>query len=123
MNKIGQIIYRLRDWRSNEYFSTSKATDHSVIEHNDNDAIDIFTDVIAQYGGIKKITKLGIQAPAGTVFKINNSQIIIGHNCLYEIPYDDLNITELLVVYPNKGEALIDVIIDFKYEEETLYGN
>ena len=121
MNKIGQIIYRLRDWRSNEYFSTSK-TDHSVIKHSE-EAIDIFANMVTQYGGIKHIIKLGIQAPAGTVFEINNSQIIIGHNCLYEIPYDDLNITKLLVVQPNSSEALTDIIIDFKYEEETLYGN
>ena len=121
MLKYGQIIYKVRDWKAGGYFSTS-IVDHTIGKNVEQ--FDMYKDLITQYGSnIKRITKIAIQAPSGIRFSFGESQeIIIGNQRMFEIPYDDLNITSLKVIDDETVE-LYDIIIDFMYEEVSVNGN
>ena len=55
------------------------------------------------------VSKLGIQAPEGTIFKINNKEFEIGPSGILE--FDDVKITSII-----SPKALgSDVIIDYEY--------
>lgn len=61
----------------------------------------------------KTITKLGIQAPPGTMLSINNKPILIGRTGIYELD-DDITIDSLQFNYDTAN--LRNIIIDFVEE-------
>ena len=87
--EVGQIFYRVLDNRSGKYISTGDETGD-----NPNGRIKIYQDIIAQYPGASRLTKVGIQAPPGTRVVINDKTIMIGRTGVYELD-QDIAITSL----------------------------
>ena len=87
MSAVGQVYHRVLDTGSGVYVSSGQ---------------DIYTDIVAQYGGATQLTKLGIQAPAGTRLVINkNKNIIVGRTGIYELD-DEIPVTNLYFLRPRK---------------------
>ena len=87
MLTVGQIYYRVLDTGTGTYVSSGQ---------------NIYEDIVPQYGGATRFTKLGIQAPAGTRLVINkNKNIIIGRTGIYELD-DEIDITNLYFLRPRK---------------------
>ena len=117
---IGQIIYNLQDYiMSNSYISTSSDNPLQLVPSTDIDyetkKIDIYNQNLVTFYGANKFTKLGIQAPPNTKFKIDNSKIFTtGQTGIYELN-DFVEIKALNFIKTNELD-LYNVIIDFFYE-------
>ena len=79
---------------------------------DDDGAIGVFTPQKER----PVLYKLGIQAPKGTIVKINNANIKIGITGIYEIDLDMIPITS--IIFPNSTQD--DVIIDFIYTGNVI---
>lgn len=91
--KAGQIVFNLLDYREGKtYISTSKGnkkttvkTDSPNLNANGGVKINIYENLVDK-GEIEEIKKLGIQAPPGTKFTINNDKnLIMGRTGVYEL--------------------------------------
>lgn len=108
---LGQIVYDLEDYGgSGGLVSTRKgeSAKFSIINSFDNEKyneqkVQITQELLEQVG-VRKITKLGIQAPPGTKFFINKNSdflIMVGRTGVYEIE-DGPSIESLQFVQPNE---------------------
>ena len=81
--------------------------------HNDDvtpEGFDPFSEIIKD--GLNVI-KIGIQAPSGTEFSINNSSVIMGDTGFLELD-NTINLQSLIFT---KTSNLKNIIIDILYEE------
>lgn len=74
-------------------------------------SINFNSDIISQLG-VGSFTRVGIQAPQGTIASINGREIMIGRTEMYEVG-DSVPITTLSFVTPSA--ELENVIVDYIY--------
>ena len=92
--QIGQIVYRLQDYRNRESeVSTNK---NGVVVEGVGD-LDMTSDLFGQFAESvsyrnAKITKLGVQAPPHTKMVIDGRDIQVGNTAIYKL--DDNIIVE-----------------------------
>lgn len=100
-----QLIYRLEDFRNSERYTTSTVN---------GETLNIYKNIVSQVGK-GNFSKLGIQAPAGTQFYINdtNSPIMIGRTGIYELD-EDVNVSLL------QFKAPINYILDEAATQQAL---
>jgi hypothetical protein len=118
---MGQIVYNLEDYNSsNGYISTKKPNsgNNPIVYSKDylsqneegnftfneegyyNAIIDIYSNIVKQITEGKGWQKLGIQAPPGTRFMINDDrEILVGRTGVYELS-NDIIVTSLLFIQP-----------------------
>lgn len=113
--QIGQIVYRLQDYRNRE----------SEVSTNQNGAVvagagdlDMTSDLFSQFATSvsyrnAKVSKLGIQAPPHTKMIIDGRDIQVGNTGIYELD-DDIIIERIKFA---AGQELQNVIIDFIYNK------
>ena len=145
MGQVGQIIYNIEDYAgSGGLISSSRLLDGNIVKSTDlnyeRKRIDIYSDnvfkILTENNYI--ITKIGIQAPPGTVFYLNyddtkaNSQFMVGRTGIYELNKFDKGIKSLRFKKPikyvlddYKTQELINVGLDTmdnaKYTYDTKY--
>ena len=113
--QIGQIVYRLQDYRNRESeVSTNK---NGVVVAGAGD-LDMTSDLFGQFSeGVSyrnaKITKLGVQAPPQPKMIIDGRDIQVGNTGIYELD-DDIIIEKIKF---KTGQELQNVIIDFIYNK------
>lgn len=73
---------------------------------SENGAISVFTPETTE----PLLLKLGIQAPEGTIVKINNANIKIGKTGIYEL---DETVTIRSLIFPEGADE--NTIVDFVY--------
>lgn len=113
--QIGQIVYRLQDYRNkNAEVSTSKTgsviTGIGDLIMTDN-LFEQFNDTVFYKNA--KISKLGVQAPPHTKMVIDGRDIQVGNTGIYELD-DDIIIEKIRFV---EGQELQNIIIDFIYNK------
>ena len=114
--QIGQIVYRLQDYRNRESeVSTNK---NGVVVVADASDLDMTSDLFGQFAeGVSyrnaKITKLGVQAPPHTKMIIDGRDIQVGNTGIYELD-DDIIIEKIKF---KTGQELQNIIIDFIYNK------
>lgn len=113
--QIGQIVYRLQDYRNRESeVSTNK---NGVVVAGVGD-LDMTSDLFGQFTSSvsysnAKITKLGVQAPPHTKMIIDGRDIQVGNTGIYELD-DDIIIEKIKF---KTGQELQNIIIDFIYNK------
>lgn len=112
MAELGQIIYEVEGLKENCTAST-KADLSGLIYSDDkqyeNNRINILENVFGRINGI--IGKLGIQAPRGTKFTLNeNKKMIVGRSGIYELD-TEVNITSLK--FEESDVPFKNIIIDY----------
>ena len=113
--QIGQIVYRLQDYRNRKSeVSTNK---NGVVVEGMGD-LDMTSDLFGQFASSvsysdAKITKLGVQAPPHTKMIIDGRDIQVGNTGIYELD-DDIIIEKIKF---KTGQELQNVIIDFIYNK------
>lgn len=96
MSSVGQIYYNVNGETSPNNF---------IIYDKDNPSS---VNIVTQYGGETcYFIKLGIQAPAGTQFVVNEKKIMVGRTGIYELD-DDIQINSLYFVPPKIYELDIE---------------
>ena len=113
--QIGQIVYRLQDYRNkNAEVSTSKigsvVTGTGDLVMTDN-LFEQFNDTVSYKNA--KVSKLGVQAPPHTKMVIDGRNIQVGNTGIYELD-DDIIIEKIRFV---EGQELQNIIIDFIYNK------
>lgn len=115
MASIGQIIYNLEDYGTNDgLISTSKDKKSIISSEKDpeykNNRINIFQELLSQ----EEYVKLGIQAPPGTRLQINGKNIIVGRTGVYELD-EEIIVTSLKFLSPTSDSSidLYNIIIDY----------
>ena len=64
-----------------------------------------------QVGSAVEIYQIGIQAPYGTSFKLNDSDAIIGPMEIFEISNDIITLKDLIITsFDSSGRIIIDVM-------------
>lgn len=113
--QIGQIVYRLQDYRNRKSkVSTNK---NGVVVAGAGD-LDMTSDLFGQFASSvpysnAKITKLGVQAPPHTKMIIDGRDIQVGNTGIYELD-DDIIIEKIKF---KTGQELQNIIIDFIYNK------
>lgn len=113
--QIGQIVYRLQDYRNRKSeVSTNK---NGVVVEGMGD-LDMTSDLFGQFTSSvpysnAKITKLGVQAPPHTKMVIDGRDIQVGNTGIYELD-DDIIIEKIKF---KTGQELQNIIIDFIYNK------
>ena len=140
MSKIGQIIYNVEDYAGYGGLSSSSANNpltSGYIVEKENESNEITSQKINIYENIleqchiSKILKLGIQAPPGTKFLLNSSEIntdinaltlIVGRTGIYELDLsgqgDGNNLTYLKFLRPQY--FVLDEADSFKRSQEGI---
>ena len=114
--QIGQIVYRLQDYRNRESkVSTNK---NGIVVNADAGDLDMTSDLFEQFAeGVSyrnaKVTKLGVQAPPHTKMVIDDRDIQVGNTGIYELD-DDIIIEKIKF---KAGQELQNIIIDFIYNK------
>lgn len=78
----------------------------------------INTFLVSAYDGLENLLKIGIQGPPGLLFCLNGEEMRIGRSGIYELYYDNLEITYLGFVIKESSmtqDGLDYFIMDFKY--------
>lgn len=113
--QIGQIVYRLQDYRNrSSEVSTNK---NGVVVAGTGD-LDMTSDLFAQFTESvsyrnAKVSKLGVQAPPHTKMVIDGRNIQVGNSGIYELD-DDIIIEKIKFA---TSQDLQNVIIDFVYNK------
>ena len=109
---IGQVIYK---------YPISIDYDLEIFEEDfqyNEELQEYWVDIIKKLQGNENtpiiITSLGIQAPSGTVFQINSTEIVIGVSGIFELD----NIIDINTLLMKKSINLDRVIIDMIYERK-----
>lgn len=113
--QIGQIVYRLQDYRNRESEVSTNKNGAVVVGVGD---LDMTSDLFGQFAESvsyrnAKITKLGVQAPPHTKMIIDGRDIQVGNTGIYELD-DDIIIEKIKF---KTGQELQNVIIDFIYNK------
>ena len=100
-----QLIYRLEDFRNSERYTTSTVN---------GGTLNIYKNIVPQVGK-GNFSKLGIQAPAGTQFYINDtsSPIMMGRTGIYELD-EDVNVSLL------QFKAPVNYVLDEAATQQAL---
>lgn len=103
MSIVGQLVYNLDD-----YYEGSPTTSDELVEDGA-----IYKNLV-QIVGCSSFTRVGIQAPPGTRAILNNKEILIGQNGIFELD-EDLAITSLSFVkqpkYEKEDKETVDALI------------
>lgn len=113
--QIGQIVYRLQDYRNRESEVSTNKNGTVVAGAGDldmtSDLFEQFTESVSYRNA--KVTKLGVQAPPHTKMVIDGRDIQVGNTGIYELD-DDIIIEKIKF---KTGQELQNVIIDFIYNK------
>lgn len=113
--QIGQIVYRLQDYRNKNAEVSTSTTGSIVTGAGDlvmtNNLFEQFNNNVSYKNA--KISKLGVQAPPHTKMVIDGRDIQVGNTGIYELD-DDIIIEKIRFV---EGQELQNIIIDFIYNK------
>lgn len=111
--QIGQIVYRLQDYRNRGSEVSTSKDGMIVIGEGDlivtSNLFEQFNDSVSYKNA--KVSKLGVQAPPHTKMIIDGRNIQVGNTGIYELD-DDIIIEKIRFV---EGQELYNIIIDFIY--------